>query len=117
MTLSNGSANEHADITLDMLNFGSDITDEQKGQLLNIVNEFWDCFALDTSELGVTNISEMQINLLDDSSVTYKPYRLLYSERLIVRDLVNDLLDNKIIQESNSSYARYGRFAFTSCVN
>lgn len=88
-----------------MLNVGPHATEHQRQKLLNLVNTFRNCFALDLTELGTTQISEMHIQLNDDSPVSYKPYRLPYSERLIVRDLVNELLENKIVQESNSSYA------------
>ncbi|CAH2094076.1 unnamed protein product [Euphydryas editha] len=47
----------------------------------------------------------MKIDLLDDSPVVYRPYRLSYSERNQVREIVNELLQNDIIQESNSNYA------------
>lgn len=92
-------------ITIDMLNVGSDLTQEQTSQLLELVNEFRDCFALSLNELGTTHITEMHIQLHDTTPVSYKPYRLPYSERVIVRDLIKELLDTKIIQESNSSYA------------
>lgn len=92
-------------ITLDMLNIDDDVTQEQKQKLLDLVNEFRECFSFDLSELGATNISEMHIRLQDNSPVSYKPYRLAHSERAVVRNLVNELLDSKIIQESDSSYA------------
>ncbi|KAL0841643.1 hypothetical protein ABMA28_015295 [Loxostege sticticalis] len=107
MSLSN-TINHNTDsktITLDMLNIGSDLTQEQEQGLLTLLNEFRDCFALDLNELGTTNITEMHIQLHDDAPVSYKPYRLPYSERIIVRDIINELLDTNIIQESDSSYA------------
>lgn len=92
-------------ITADMINVGPDVSNNQIERLLALLNTYRDCFALDTSELGVTNISEMHIKLNDETPVSYKPYRLSYKEREIVRGLVNELLENKIVQESNSSYA------------
>ncbi|CAK1597571.1 unnamed protein product [Parnassius mnemosyne] len=77
----------------------------QEDELMTMVNEFRDCFALNLHELGMTDITEMHIQLHDDTPVSYKPYRLPYSERLVVRDIVNELLDAKIIRDSNSSYA------------
>lgn len=92
-------------ITLDMLHIGSDLTHNQQQELLTLVNEFRNCFAIDLNELGVTNITEMQIQLQDNVPVSYKPYRLPYNERLVVRDIINELLDTNIIKESKSSYA------------
>lgn len=93
------------EITIDMLNIGPDLSDKDKQELLSMVNEFRDCFALTMDELGKTSICEMHIKLLDDSPVSYKPYRLPYCERIIVRDLINQLLENNIIRESDSPYA------------
>jgi hypothetical protein len=47
----------------------------------------------------------MHIRLHDDVPVTYRPYRLAYSERNIVRDIVQDLMDNGIVRESESPYS------------
>lgn len=101
-TLNASNSNE---ITIDMLNIGSHATNKHKNELLNLLNEYRDCFALSMDELGKTPICEMQIKLLDDSPVTYKPYRLPYCERIVVRDLINQLLENNIVTESNSPYA------------
>ncbi|XP_073948993.1 uncharacterized protein [Choristoneura fumiferana] len=92
-------------ITIDMLNLGEDLTQEYKQQLLDLLNEFRDCFALSLDELGMTHITEMHIDLQDSTPISYKPYRLPFSERLIVRDIIDELLESKIVQESNSSYA------------
>lgn len=92
-------------ITIDMLNVGPTVTDTEKNRLLRLLNDFRDCFALDTRELGVTNITEMSIRLNDNIPVTYKPYRLPFSERAKVREMIGELLANGIIQESQSAYA------------
>lgn len=88
-----------------MLNVGSSVSASQKQSLLNLLREYRDCFALNLSELGTTPISEMHIKLNDESPVLYKPYRLAHSERLVVRNLVNELLEHDIVTESDSCYA------------
>lgn len=92
-------------ITMEMVNVGPKITKSEKERLLLLINNYRDCFALDTDELGLTNIAEMNIRLNDTTPVTYKPYRLPFSERARVREIVGDLLSNGIIQESQSAYA------------
>lgn len=92
-------------ITMEMLNLGPAITEKDKTRLLQLVNDFRDCFALDSSELGVTHVTEMSIRLNDATPVCYKPYRLPFSERAKVREMIGDLLANGIIQESESPYA------------
>lgn len=57
------------------------------------------------SELGVSKIGEMKIDLHDNSPVVYRPYRLAITERQKVREMVSELLDNNIIRPSTSAYA------------
>ncbi|CAG9137945.1 unnamed protein product [Plutella xylostella] len=47
----------------------------------------------------------MHINLTNNTPVAYRPYKLSHQEKLIVRDIVCDLLEKGIIRESNSEYA------------
>ncbi|KAF7278403.1 hypothetical protein GWI33_008441 [Rhynchophorus ferrugineus] len=58
-----------------------------------------------TNKLGVTDIIEFQINLTSKEPVFYKPYRISEREKEIIREKVNELLDNDIVRESKSSYA------------
>jgi hypothetical protein len=48
---------------------------------------------------------DMHIRLIDDVPVSYRPYRLAYSERALVREIAKDLMDNGIIWESASPYS------------
>jgi hypothetical protein len=84
---------------------GPELEEDQQDEILKLINEFRDCFALDTRELGKPNVTDMHIRLHDDVPVTYRPYRLAYSERKIVRDIVQDLMDNGIVRESESPYS------------
>ncbi|XP_064211389.1 uncharacterized protein LOC135265578 [Tribolium castaneum] len=74
-------------------------------QLLQLVNEFRDCFARNVAEIGATTAAEMKLTLTDDKPVIYRPYRLSHHERRIVRDIVNDLLGSGVIRESDSPYS------------
>ncbi|KYB24754.1 hypothetical protein TcasGA2_TC031587 [Tribolium castaneum] len=74
-------------------------------QLLQLVNEFRDCFARNVAEIGATTVAEMKLTLTDDKPVIYRPYRLSHHERRIVRDIVNDLLGSGVIRESDSPYS------------
>lgn len=47
----------------------------------------------------------MKIHLKDDKPITFRPYRLSFSERAQVREIVEDLLENGIIRDSKSPYA------------
>ncbi|XP_011859423.1 PREDICTED: uncharacterized protein LOC105556919 [Vollenhovia emeryi] len=46
----------------------------------------------------------VKINLKEDSVFAFAPRRFAWSERLQIREIVNDLLEKKIIKESNSPY-------------
>ncbi|CAK1596263.1 unnamed protein product [Parnassius mnemosyne] len=62
----------------------------------------------------MTDKTEMQIQLHDDTPVSYKLYRLPYSERVVVRDIVNELLDAKIIVLDDQLDRLSGKVYFTS---
>lgn len=42
----------------------------------------------------------MSINLSDEVYITYKPYRLSFSEEDTVKEIINELKDYDIIRES-----------------
>lgn len=73
--------------------------------LFSLLNKFSNCFATNTSELGITDVIEFDINLISQEPIFYKPYRLSEKEKQIVRQKIKDLLDNNIIRESKSCYA------------
>jgi hypothetical protein len=84
---------------------GPTLDEEQQANVLQLINEFRDCFAVNTKELGDAHVKDMQIRLQDDIPVSYRPYRLAYAERSVVRGIVQDLLSNGIIRESESPYS------------
>jgi hypothetical protein len=60
-----------------------------------------------TSDNVVNKIqtAELRIVSKSDKVISYHPYRLSLAERQKIREMVSDLLSNKIIQESESPYA------------
>lgn len=87
------------------ININTDLTETQINSVVNLINKYRICFAQNLSELGHTNLTEMDIELEDQTPVVHRPYRLSYSERKIVRDMVQELIENDIAEESKSSYA------------
>lgn len=83
----------------------TDLNADQMSSLLRILNEYRDCFATSLREIGKTNVTTMSIKMTDYTPVTYRPYRMAFANREKVRSIVQDLLDNGIIQESDSPYA------------
>ena len=47
-----------------------------KRRLLQLLNEYRECFAENSNELGVACDVEMFIKLSEDKPITYRPYRL-----------------------------------------
>lgn len=84
---------------------GQGLDDECVKKLHELLDEYRDCFATNLSEIGCAKGFDMKIDLLDNKPVVYRPYRLSFSEREQVREVIDDLLRNDIIQESSSDYA------------
>jgi len=95
----------HAPFTANDICYDKNLTSEQVTELVDLLNEFQGCFTQSTKGIGKTDVLKMKINLSDDSPVVYRPYRLSHSEQKVVRDIVNDLVENNIVRESDSPYA------------
>lgn len=91
---------DRSDIIVD-----KDTSDEVVDKLHSLLQSYRDCFAFDLSEIGCAKDVEMTVELSDDRPVVYRPYRLSHSEREQLRAIIDDLINNDIIQESNSDYA------------
>lgn len=81
------------------------LADSQRQRVIEILNEYRDCFAISVNELGTSKLAETEIELNDSMPVYYKPYRLSYAERNQVRGLVDELKEGGRIRESDSPYA------------
>lgn len=92
-------------LSRDDIHINPNLSNIQKDVVYNLINKYRECFAQNLSELGCTNITELDIKLTDDIPVAYRPYRLSHSEKNIVRDIIKELEENKIIEESDSAYA------------
>ncbi len=91
-------------IRMQEVNIG-DVPEETKIELLDLINEYRDCFALSTAELGSAKTGSMTIYLKDDTPFTYQPYRMAQSEQKIVQQMTDDLLRTDIIRPSSSEFA------------
>lgn len=89
----------------DAVQCGSEITVEQKLELQKLLSKFKDCFSSGLNDIGFTTAGEMVIELNDNEPVVYRPYRMSHGERSMVRDMVQEMLDAGIVQESSSPYA------------
>lgn len=82
-----------------------ELTKNEQGELQSLLSKYGDCFSSGLKDLGFTNVTEMVIELEDSEPVVYRPYRMSYAERTLVRDMIQEMSDSGIIRESSSPYA------------
>lgn len=101
---------ENGECRLESLQFenmemGTDLNSYEKQEVINVISEYADCFAEKSSELGKCSLEKMKIELTTDEPIAIKPYRIPFTKRSIVEDILSDLLNNGIIRHSESPYA------------
>lgn len=80
------------------------LTGQNLKKLLDLIDEFSTFFITGTA-MSTVKTGSMSIKLNSSTPVTYRPYRLSYTEILKVREIIKDLLEKNIIRESESEYA------------
>lgn len=81
------------------------LTEEQKSQVISLLNNYKSVFAQDITELGQCGIIQHEIHLTDPVPTRQKPYRVPYHLKNEMRKQINTLLEAGIIQPSKSSFA------------
>lgn len=74
-------------------------------EIKSLIIEYRSSFALNMKEVGLTDKTEIKINLANDTPFFYRPYRLSSSQRDKVRVQINELLEQNIIRQSYSEFA------------
>lgn len=102
------SSNNFANVNAIQRDISSDVSTPLQGDdkiaLMSVINEFSD-FLISGTATTTVKTGEMHINLTSDAPVVYHPYRLSYQEKIIVREIIKDLLEKGIVRESESEYA------------
>lgn len=83
----------------------NEIDSEHKKLLNSIFLKYPLCISQDFSSLRKTDRVELDIELTSDKAVCQRPYRMSESEKVITREITDELLKNGIIRNSNSPYA------------
>lgn len=83
---------------------GQDLDEGERARLNELLTKYDHCFSGEGMELGDCSV-EMSIKLTEDKIINYKPYRLSFHERDIVRKIIEDLLRAGIIESSRSPFA------------
>ena len=82
----------------------SDLSDEQKQTLRNFLSNHRDVFATNLSELGKSNRYSHKIETTDNTPIRMPFYRQNPKMQDEINRQVQELLDNGIVEESNSEY-------------
>ncbi|XP_053968427.1 uncharacterized protein LOC128869850 [Anastrepha ludens] len=77
----------------------------QGGKLFRLLNEYNDIFANNISEIGQTNALSMKIKLDTNVPIAQNPYRIPEPKKVLVQQMIRELLVNDIIEMSESEYA------------
>lgn len=87
------------------LDVGTELSEEQKAKLLELIHSYDDIMSKHESDTGLTDVMQHTINTGDAAPINQRPYRLSFSERSDVQKLVTEYIDAGFIQESDSPWA------------
>jgi hypothetical protein len=79
-----------------------ELTNQQRKLLQGVIQEYQDVL---TDRLGSTHLLEYDIRLLDDTPVRLAPYRLAPSKMKFLREHIQQLLKDGVIEPSCSHYS------------
>ena len=101
-----GSIDLHLEPVLENeLNVDKEVTQEQKKELLNLINEYRVCVAKNLEELGCTNEIEMEIKLKPNTTpICAKPYKLNPKDREDLNEIIDEYKRVGIVTETDSPY-------------
>jgi len=91
-------------ITAEMVKYGSTFSKDEVDRLVQLLNQYRECFAFNLNELGCTDVLAMDI-VDDGKPVMSKPYRASASERETISRIVQEWKEAGIVTETKSSYA------------
>ncbi|GBO01276.1 Transposon Ty3-I Gag-Pol polyprotein [Araneus ventricosus] len=97
---------EKVPIILSEINIDPNIENERKQELVQLLNEYRDCFGLNISELGSTNLTKRDIKEVEGSKpVCMKPFKTNAPERAAIKEIVREWRENGIVSDTRSPYA------------
>ena len=77
----------------------------ERESLINLLREYRDVFAADTSEMGYTDLVEHIINVEEAAPIKIRPYRVSQKEREIIDEQIQEMLQYGVIRPSSSPWA------------
>jgi len=92
--------------TEDFKYVNTDVSIEEQTELLSLINEYRDCFALGIEELGCTTMTMMDINETEGSApVTGRPYKTTAADREAIAEIIGEWKRHGVVVETDSPYA------------
>ncbi|KAL4132495.1 hypothetical protein QTP88_009634 [Uroleucon formosanum] len=94
-------------LTIDDFKYvNTDVTPKERQSLMNLVNEYKDCFALKINELGCTSLTEMELHEVEGSvPVVCRPYKTTAADREVIAKIVQDWKKHGVVVETESQHA------------
>lgn len=87
------------------INHGQDMTTNDLNSLYELLQSFESCMIESKSTIGKAHNVSLSIELTTNKPICRRPYRATEKDKLIFRELVQELLDANIIRESKSAYS------------
>ncbi|KAJ8940661.1 hypothetical protein NQ314_010637 [Rhamnusium bicolor] len=78
---------------------------EVQSRIKIIVEDFPTCFPSKNSRLGCISGVKMTIKLKSDTPIVQRPYRLAEAEKVTLRELIDELMQDETIRPSQSPFA------------
>ena len=96
---------EHGDRVLDALDIKCEtLSSTEEAAMQALVREYANVFALDSSELGATDLVQHVINTGEHPPICQPALRILFALRDKVERLVNDMLEQSVVVPSKSPW-------------
>ncbi|UYV78935.1 hypothetical protein LAZ67_17000317, partial [Cordylochernes scorpioides] len=81
------------------------LSEIQRLQLVSCLDEFIDIFDFGSTPIKPTSTVKHKINTGDHSTIKQRPYRVAPSERRLIQDEVNKMIENHIVEPSESPWS------------
>ncbi|KAL4153472.1 hypothetical protein QTP88_001305 [Uroleucon formosanum] len=93
------------DIACENFDINPDLTNKQKGDLIQLLNEYKNIFSQSKWDLGEVDTDPIEIKLSDKTPVNLRNFKLSLSEIKEIEKQTKDLLEAGIIEHSTSAYS------------
>lgn len=83
----------------------NELNEYEYNELKNLIEKYSDIFAWTSNEIGECDIVEHAIDTGNAKPIRQKPYRVAHTERKIIQDQVQEMLDNNVVRPSQGEWA------------